>query len=236
MTFSIHLLYMHAHIGGDYHAFTTLESTTTTITNSERPVPPAKPRDIERTKPPAPPQKPRIELPSEDDTHSKPKKSPLLPKRKVHTFEKAVENSSVLKNRRETGLRSVSSPADVQTIENFCQQEIVTEQQSAEVGRTLIDTRIGAPDASGHDTTGMFERHESNSIEESVNYTEPLAVNLNIPTRSNIAYDGSAVSNSHFPSQLSNSADNSELISSSADRIGAESLPVHSYDEPHTFW
>ena len=109
-------------------------------------------------------------------------------------------------------------------IKNFLDQtETVAEPHIVEVG---CDAE---PKTLEKDTEETVERQESSSEESvEVSYTEPHFVHLEIPMTSNIAY------NETITATLNHSAENPDLLATTADTVSLP--PVHSYDEPNTFW
>ena len=167
--------------------------------------------------------KSRLESPSDDHTHSASKKLPLIPGRNGDTRppQSSPDHKKYSEYERDISPKSVSPPAG---IKNFLDQsETVAERHIVEVG---CDTE---PKTLEKDTEGTVERQESSSEESvEVSYTEPHFVHLDILMTSNIAY------NETITATLNHSAENPDLLPTTADTVCLP--PVHSYDEPNTFW
>lgn len=212
----------------DYHLFEAIATPTT-----RTPEPPPENEYPVKTKPPAPPPKPSKDLPSVY-TPTLTKKLPLLPERKAYTFERVLESNSTddfhNEDRAGRGKRTLSSPASVVCPVDVNKRYIVVEHQCMEI-------ETGNKE-SGKINTPAGDKDDSRSNEESVdvmeeNYTIPNVLTVEIPTCDNIAYNRNAMTT---PKREYYTAEVLELDEMARSQPDAESLPNHSYDEPHTFW
>lgn len=168
--------------------------------------------------------KSRSKSTSDDHTLLVSKKLPQTPGRNgdMKPLESSSDNSP--NDKRETTSTSASPPAESHVKEKFLDQsstiQTVAQSQTVKVNCDGDSATLERNPEAQQKTIVSTNWQERSSSEESVevSYTEPHHVFRDIAMTSNVAY-------------LNNSA---EPVRSTEDT--ANLPPIHSYDEPHTFW
>lgn len=141
------------------------------------------------------------------DWSKKPKKLPLVPpQKKAHTFERPQQKSHASDNERRASHRAISSPKIVNEHPLHQQENLVYENIP-----------------------------QADEIEEE-NYTVPEFQSETILVRKNIAYKENITTGQQDTRLITPPRFSEDVYTDEGLASGANSTPLHSYDEPHSFW